>query len=168
MQKEIWKDVLGFENYYKVSNLGNVFSKINNRNLSITTNSRGYCQVMLCGSIQRKNKRVHILVCESFKENIFNKPFVNHINGIRNDNNIENLEWCTHLENVTHAISTGLFNPRKKRIINESKRFRKVVKISTNEIYKSISECARQNNINKKTLNNKLLRNDNREYKYFI
>jgi len=168
MIQEIWKDVVGFEGYYQVSNFGNVFSKINNRNMKVTLNKRGYSQVMLCGAIQRKNKRVHILVCESFIPNEDNKPFVNHINGIRHDNRVENLEWVTPLENVSHALSTGLFNPSKKRNLLQSKKFRKVVKLSTNEIYKSITECAIKNGINTKTLNNKLLRNDNKEYKYFI
>jgi hypothetical protein len=166
MNNEIWKDVPGFEGYYQVSNLGNIFSLINNRKMKITINKRGYCQTMFCGNVKKKNIRVHIIVAKAFIPNTKNKPAVNHINGIRHDNRIENLEWVTNKENIAHAIKTGLLDFSKIKYRNGKER--KVIKISTGEMYNSLKECAKANNINIKTFSNKIAKNEYTEYKYFI
>lgn len=168
MNNEVWKDVQGFEGYYQVSNLGNIFSLINNRKMKTTINKRGYCQTMFCGNVQRKNIRVHIIVAKAFIPNPQNKPAVNHINGIRNDNRLENLEWVTNKENTSHAIRIGLIDYKNRPPKLISGKERKVIKISTNEIYNSLKECAKANNINKKTFSNKIAKNEYTEYKYFI
>ena len=69
----------------------------------------GYKRVI----IQKKKYAVHRLVCEKYIPNPEDKPYVNHINGIKDDNRVENLEWVTPQENVEHAIVTGLFNHKK-------------------------------------------------------
>ena len=110
MTEEIWKDVQGYEGLYQVSNLGRVksFQLGEGTLLNPSLARKGYLCVELRLSGKRKRFRIHRLVAMAFIPNIENKPEVNHINGIKTDNRIENLEWVTHLENISHAWNTGL------------------------------------------------------------
>ena len=107
---EIFKDVKGYEGYYEVSNLGRVrstsYKGIKILKPSITKS--GYLNVIFCINQKREHKLVHRLVAETFIPNPKNKPQVNHINGIKTDNRVENLEWCTASENGLHAYKNGL------------------------------------------------------------
>lgn len=93
MEKEIWKDIVGFEGY-QVSSLGRVRSfKGTIRVLSPNKSSR-YCQVTLFREGERHYRKIHRLVAEAFIPNPNNLPFVNHKNEDKTDNRVENLEWC--------------------------------------------------------------------------
>lgn len=120
LEGEIWKNVVGYEEYYMVSNKGRVISKgrtvfkSNGRNckqrdrLLNTYSGDWYHGIVIAIDGLRLTKNVHRLVAEAFIPNPKNLPEVNHINGIKSDNKVENLEWCTDLENKRHAIKVGL------------------------------------------------------------
>tara|TARA_R110002167_G_scaffold361407_1_gene579712 strand:+ start:1003 stop:1464 length:462 start_codon:yes stop_codon:yes gene_type:complete len=106
---EIWKSIKDYENY-EVSNLGRVKSIRNGKDvfLKFRDNGKGYNVSALYNKGVRKDIKVHRLVAINFIENKYNKPQVNHINGIKSDNNSDNLEWCTNKENTIHSYSLGL------------------------------------------------------------
>lgn len=114
---EIWKDIPNYEGLYQVSNKGNVLSlnayghKIK-RPLKQYINSFGYPVVVLNHNKIPKYVAVHILVAKAFIPNPNNKPQVNHIDGNKTNNTVDNLEWVTSKENIQHAIRTGLSNPK--------------------------------------------------------
>ena len=106
LSMEIWRKVNGIEKY-SVSNYGNIRNDFTGRILSTSVNNNGYCVVTICNGNYRQ-KFVHRIVAQAFIENQKNKKTVNHINGIKTDNRVENLEWATHSENVRHAYLNGL------------------------------------------------------------
>lgn len=116
---EVWKDIKDYEGLYQVSNLGRVKSldrfvvnRLLKGNIKITkTDFYGYIPVSFTKNGKRKTFKVHRLVAKTFIDNNDNKPCVNHINGVKHDNVLSNLEWVTYKENFSHALNMGL---RKK------------------------------------------------------
>lgn len=148
--QEIWKDVEGFEGLYQVSNLGNVKSlerSVRNHKSGATRTIKehilmagrdkdGYLQVNLCKSGRMRAGKIHRLVAKAFIPNPENKPQVNHKDGNKNNNVVNNLEWNTKSENLIHSLYV-LENTHGKK----SKR---IVCVETNEVFPSISEAARK------------------------
>lgn len=130
---ETWKDIVGYETYYQVSNIGRVkrleritetdtgFRKLPGKTLSLIKSRRGYESIMLSKNNVQRVFRVHRLVAFSFIPNPENKKTVNHKNGVRHDNRVENLEWCTTSENHIHAFRVlNRFHGNRKPIIKLS------------------------------------------------
>ncbi len=111
LENEFWENIQGFENYF-VSDLGRV--KRNDKQiLKEETTNQKYKRVVFSKNGVVYKKSVHRLVALYFVPNPENKPFVNHINGIKSDNRAINLEWCTQSENQIHAFKTGLQKSKK-------------------------------------------------------
>jgi len=127
--EEIWKPVIDYELLYEVSNLGRVKSldkTVKTRQgyaikkgkiLKPAVLKEGYHCFRLIKNHKYKALLAHRGVAQSFIPNPYNKPQVNHINGIKTDNEIKNLEWATASENILHAYATGL-NKVNKTMLN--------------------------------------------------
>jgi hypothetical protein len=107
---ENWKDIPDYEGLYKVSDLGNVKSLISNRLLKPSPDRFGYVRFNAIKNKKSKTLRIHRLVMELFKP-ISTVMQVNHIDGNKLNNRLDNLEWCTDSENKKHAYKTGLMLP---------------------------------------------------------
>lgn len=114
---ETWRDIEGYEGIYQVSDLGAVRSlnrvdaaghRLKGKARKLTSDKYGYFIVGLTLEGVMKYKKVHRLVAQAFVPNPDNKSQVNHINGVKTDNDPSNLEWCTTQENTAHAKDAGL------------------------------------------------------------
>ena len=112
MDTFIFEDLPG----YKLYEDGNFFSVKRNKFLKITHNSKGYKAVDICVNGFKSKKLIHRLLAKAFIPNPHNKPQVNHINGIKIDNRLENLEWSTSSENQKHAYDYKLRTPTLNQI----------------------------------------------------
>lgn len=119
--KEVWKDITGFYGYYQVSNLGNLKSlsrkvkhssgslKILKEKISIgALDGKGYLIATLSKTNTSTRELMHRLVAKEFLSNDSNLPQVNHKDGIKTNNNVTNLEWCTASYNVQHSFDNKL------------------------------------------------------------
>jgi hypothetical protein len=122
---EIYKDIKGYEGWYQISNLGNVkrimpgVRTYVGRIMKSSIDANGYYSVQLFRG-KPDTREIHRLVGQAFIPNSENKAEINHINGVKTDNQIKNLEWVTRPQNMQHAFKTGLktnegeHNPKAK------------------------------------------------------
>ena len=110
MMTETWLDIQGFEGEYEISNTGKVKSKKHkNEKILIPEIDRyGYLRVTLSHEGRQYKKKIHRLVAETFLSNDNTMPQVNHKDGNKANNNVDNLEWCSAKENLQHALDIGL------------------------------------------------------------
>lgn len=111
--EEIWKDIKGYEGYYQVSNLGRIKNIKTNTIRKLDLRGNGYYYIDLWKNNQRNKYAIHRLVAETFILNPDNLPQVNHIDGIKTNNNVDNLEWCNQSHNTKEAYRLGLKKPCK-------------------------------------------------------
>ena len=128
---EIWKNIIGYEDHYQVSNLGRVkalyrefvgkdgkLKKYHERVLKPDlsgTSATKYQRVTLCKDNTTKRFSIHVLVANAYIPNVDNKPYINHMDNDSFNNIATNLEWCTHSENMIHAQKQGrLFDSQSK------------------------------------------------------
>jgi len=134
IDKEIWKDIVGYEGIYQISNLGrvkslerfilrktNIYSYIRERILKQNLNNWGYFLVNLYKDKKSKSIKVHRFVGFNFIPNPSNLPQINHIDGIKTNNKVENLEWSNKSMNQIHAYKTKLIKPTKGEKNGKSK-----------------------------------------------
>ena len=110
-----WKKVVGYP-CYRVSEDGRIYSEKRKALRKLTKNASGYFRVGLTDNGKEKGALVHVLVASAYLSNPENFPIVNHKNGIKTDNRVENLEWCTYQRNAQHAHDTDLCSSKKKVI----------------------------------------------------
>jgi hypothetical protein len=137
-QTEVWKDIPGYEGYYQVSNFGRVkrlaryvdrhaygivHKKFYRERIIKNSLVHGYPVVNLCKENFVKHFQIHRIVAQTFIPNPLNKEQVNHKNGIRNDNRVENLEWVTNTENQRHSFQVlGRVSGRKGKPMTDKMR----------------------------------------------
>ena len=157
---EEWRDVIGYEGLYQVSNYGRVKSFHNNgvRTLNPSfADYPGYYVVNLTKNGKQQTQYVHILVAQAFIPNPENKSYVNHIDGDKLNNCLENLEWTTPTENSRHAWRNGLIKSRTgtknlhSKLTPEQVRYIRVSYKPHDENF-SIVALARKFNVSKSTI----------------
>lgn len=123
--KEIWKDIEEFDGDYQISNLGRLKSvarivngprgevHLSDRLLSQVVNKRGYIEYQITHNGNHYSRKAHRLVAIAFIDNPNNLPQINHIDGNKQNNTVENLEWCDNRHNVLHAYQNDLIKTRR-------------------------------------------------------
>lgn len=121
IEEEVWKDIKGFEGRYQISSFGRVrsvdriiknslgySSSVKGQPIKLLITGQGYLYVRLPTKDGKRSKFIHRLVAETFIVNHKDYPVVNHINGVKTDNRLPNLEWVTHSQNAQHALKNNL------------------------------------------------------------
>ena len=144
---EKWKDIPNYEGIYYVSSFGNVKRKYKNGNiklLKLQEDKDGYYYVILSLNNVKVHKRINRLVLEAF-DNSGNRDNlqVNHKDGNKTNNKLENLEWATQKENLQHAFKNNLIKTKKVKCLDTGKVYNSIREAGrkTNSNFRKISEC---------------------------
>lgn len=159
IEGEIWKEIEGYNGDYFISNFGRVksFKKCRGKNeliLKQYIDNKGYYRVRLYID-KKSNKKIHRLVLETFNPiDNMDKLQVNHINGIKSDNRLENLEWCTQSENMKHSFKIGLEDNKGENNPNHTLKNNDIIeiRIDLKEGILTQREIAKRFNVSQRTI----------------
>lgn len=162
MVNEVWKDIQGYEGLYQISNLGRVKSlehvvvtkagwsfTVREKLLKSHNNGSGYLFVHLCSNYEVSQQLVHRIVAKHFLDFVPGKHFVNHKDGNKQNNCVDNLEWVTTAENNKHSRAIGLQPERSPEAIRKMVQASKLACsipvrcLNTGKIYESSEEAGR-------------------------
>ena len=135
-----WRKIEGFENY-SVSDTGEIRNDLTGKKLKSFVSSTGYKISHLSANGIKKTVKLHRIIAKAFIPNPNNKKCVNHINGNKQDNSLNNLEWCTHSENNIHSykmLGRKSYNAIEAMTI---KKMKPVICIETGKLYKSVKDA---------------------------
>lgn len=167
---EVWKDVVGFKDYYQISNLGRVkslerykknYSKlqlVEEKILKQSISKRGYYVVNLCNGVKCRPYGIHTLVGKAFVTNPNNYTQINHIDGDKLNNSIDNLEWSTQSHNMKHAWKNGLVGTNMEVVRNNDDG-----SITT---YFSPTNASEENNCCRETIRKYCKDNKNKKWRF--
>lgn len=152
--KEVWKDIKGYEGLYQASNLGRIKSLTRYKKiLKPVKNKNGYLYNTLTKDKVSKQYRLHVIIAQTFIPNPDNLPQVNHKSGVKTDNRVCNLEYCTCKDNIRHAYKVGLSKGRKNELNCLSK---KVIQSNINgekiKVWESTMQIQRELGINNNSI----------------
>lgn len=138
--REIFKDIKGYETDYMITSFGRVYSKITNRFLRTSKHKCGYLKASLSKDGKTRTFLVHRLVASNFLDNPDNLPEVNHKDGNKENNHIDNLEWVSTSVNTKHAYENNLSGFKDMvlenlRKINEQTSYKKIILKKGNEFF---------------------------------
>ena len=143
MSNQVWKDVVGYEGLYLVSDEGFVIGVKSKKKLRVSPTYNGYHRVKLYRNAQGKTMMVHRIVASAFIPNPENKDQVNHKDGNKANNALTNLEWVTQEENQKHAYLNGLSNIEPANNATRKKVIQRDMNGCVIKVWRSISEASR-------------------------
>lgn len=147
MSNEVWKPIDGYEGLYECSTEGRVKSLLNKNNpliLKPRIDKDGYLKVILYKKDGGIEYRVHVLIARTFIPNPNNLPQVNHINEVKDDNNVNNLEWCDAKYNDNFGARNSKISQSKMNNPKTSKSIQEILDDGTIKNYPSLREAERQ------------------------
>lgn len=141
--KETWRPVKGYEDYYTVSSFGKVVSLRNDKVLKYSVNHKGYFIVQLSKEGVKKNYRVHRLVAQTYIPNPDNLPEVDHINGDRQDNRIENLRWASPSSNTRNRDVCRKSSSKYNGVYYQDSKWVAIIRVNRKNVYLGAFKCER-------------------------
>jgi hypothetical protein len=136
---EIWKDIIGYEGLYRISNFGKIYSLHNDRLLTLSISDDGYPQINLCNKGNQKLCRVHILVAKHFLSNPNKFDIVNHKDRNRQNCHVDNLEWTSRLENNLNRLKNNQY-PSRDRITYSEEEIQNEIWVDATKIIDELKD----------------------------